>query len=693
MTSTKKFGLMAALVLALLGWAPTAHTKLLEVKVLSVEDPAFQGKSFGSVGTYVRLSGKLRGEIDPTLKSNQVIVDLPLAEKDAQKKIIYEADFYILRPKNLQKGNGTILYDFGNRGIKTLLPAFSLTPVRDSNNLPGSDPNDVGDGYLFEEGYSIVWSGNQGDVDKTDARNLLSISLPIAYQKNGVAITGTTWEECTQIHVQGFGSGSGPFEKKPECTLNYEIADVSSVKVFLRHRHQDPPQLVPQELWHIQDNKVLFKKDKIDMSPSVIYQVVYLAKNPKVLGIGMAAIRDYLEFLRFEKQDTTNRRNEFFGSIKQVISYGGSQSARLEKDFVFLGFNQTEKPRQGRYQNAIDGMLVDRATGRSFTNFRFGRPGMAVEQAHGFQYFPNSQMPITFEQNTDPFTGEISGALDMCSKSKTCPKIINTLSSTEYWAFKGSLLTTSGDGQKDSHPPSNVRIYSLASTGHSAAKNTACVYPVNKLGGQTAFMRAQLKNLRNWIVNGTPPPASVIPTIQAGTLIRPEDIQFSGMGELKLQGLNVFQRPDYDYGPRIRDGIVDHVFPTQRKSSYRFLVPKVDKNGNELGGVRLPLVQVPLATRVGWNRLQGLESEACFIFGAKSYFPINEVTRAPDDQRDSITSLYPSGKQEFMRKVVDHTRELTKQTFFLERDVNAVIEEASKDWDEAFALNTTKKNL
>jgi hypothetical protein len=191
-------------------------------------------------------------------------------------------------------------------------------------------------------------------------------------------------------------------------------------------------------------------------------------------------------------------------------------------------------------------------------------------------FFPGSEFPFAYENQTDPFTGKSDGILARCTASNTCPKIIHLNSGTEYWQAGQSLVATDPLGQRDTTPPSNVRIWSMASVAHQgvnpAMPKGVCAMPYN-LTDYRPLMRAALVALDRWVKDGAPAPASRYPRIADGTLVPSVKLNPAIPGLAMAKGPN--EKPRLDFGPDVDKGIISKALPVALKDRYSVLVPSV----------------------------------------------------------------------------------------------------------------------
>jgi hypothetical protein len=645
--------LAAALLLAPIA----AQARVTRIEILRAE-PFAGGETFGDVGAYQKVVGRLHGELDPALPLDAVIVDLDKAPRNARGQVEYAADFYILRPADLAKGNGALLYDVNNRGNKRALIAFNSAPA---SNDPAT-PADAGNGFLMRHGFSVVWSGWIPDLPA--ANNNLRIEVPTAATASG-PIAETVWDEFL-------------FNNTTTTTarLTFSAVAPEGAKLLVRERNGDAPTAVPADQWEFVDPQTIrLKPDGTAFRIGAIYQLVYRAANPPVSGIGFAATRDLVSFLRHAAADDAGTANPLAQGgrimVTRALAHGTSQSGRFLRDFVYRGFNEDEQNRI-----VFDGIQPHVATARLFLNQRFAQPNRMVNIGHGFVAFPDVSFPFAFETQTDPITGATDGILARCSARGNCPKVISTNTGTEYWQSGQSLLTTDPLGRRDGVEPANVRIHYFAGTQHVGLQATmpkgVCAMPPDRID-YAPLLRAALVSLDAWVKDGTPPPPSRHPRIDDGTLVDMTGPAVPIPGFVAAKGPN--PRPRFDYGPDFAKGVIGNVLPVATADRYRVLVPKVDRDGNDTSGILLPDIAVPTATAMGWSvrsASAGGAGELCYLDGSYLPFAKTKAEReASGDGRLSLEERY-HGPADYAAKVRDAALALARDGYLLPEDVDRI---------------------
>jgi hypothetical protein len=623
-------------------------------------ESAFDGARFGDVGPYEKLVGRVFGEVDPADPRNAPIADLELAPRNERGLVEYAADLIILRPVDPARGNGRLLYDVNNRGSMRALA-----------QLQGSDPTreaDPGNGFLLRRGYTIAASGWDALVPAGDGR--LTLSVPQARNRDGSAVVGLSLEEFVI-------DGDEPLTRRltyPAATLDRDQAQLT-----VRVRFADEPIAVPSSGWeYVDERSVRLLAPGSAFADGRIYQLCYPARSPRMAGLGLAAQRDVPAFLRNAAADALGNPNPLAGSVRRIIAFAISQPARFLHDFVQLGFNQDE-----RGQRVFDGILnwLGGASG-CFANFRFAQPFRTHRQRIGRSY-PELAFPFAFPTTADPVTGESDGRLRRAEQTGTCPKCMEVNSANEYWAKAGSLLHTDPLGSADLADPESVRFYLLASFPHGAAPESPgiCQQIRNPLRAG-ATLRALLVALEQWVSEGREPPPSEVPRLASGTLVPPLPQREQGFPAIPgVTYSGVFHEGDrLDFGPDFKKGILG-VLPPRRvqPAPYRALVPRTDLDGNDLAGIRVLDVAVPLATYTGWALRAGpAAGDGGDGAGQKISFARTRAERVQSgDPRLSLEERYPT-REAYLDRLREAARSLVERRFLLEEDAAAALRAAGE---------------
>jgi alpha/beta hydrolase family protein len=602
-----------ALSAGIAGLADPLYAKIVKFDIARTESPAFEGRTFGTVGTYDRIIARATLAVAPDDPYNSIIVDLDRAPRNEQGLVEAVTDVEILRPTVAANGNRRLLYDVLNRGNKLVLALFNdAVPVNDLTRAA-----DAGNGFLMDRGFTMVWSGWQGDIAPGGGR--MTFSPPVV-----AGVTGLAREDYIFDHL----------DNPTMATLSYPSADLdpAKAKLSVRARETDA-RATPADLTFAFEgaNKIsILRPDGYDAG--AIYEFIYLAKAPKVMGLGFAATRDIVSFLRHETADAA--ANPLAGRIDRAIGFGISQSGRYLQDFLYLGFNADESGR-----TVFEGLMPHVSGGKkTFTNYRFSQPGRSPYQ-HADMLYPGADFPFSYPVITDALTGKRDGFLARCLAAGNCPKIIKTDSELEFYQQRASLMVTDTEGNPLAMPD-NVRLFLLSNLQHFAPANAkservkTCAFPTNPLNAGPPA-RALLVALDAWISHGSLPPASRYPTRSDGTLV-PSSIDDVGFPRI----------PGFDYTARLaRPTVIDHeAMPPVKGAAYPVFVPKTDADGRDLAGIHLPTLEAPAATHTGWNlRKAGFgEAELCDNNGSMIPFAATREERVKTgDPRLSMAERYP----------------------------------------------------
>jgi hypothetical protein len=611
---------------------------------------AFGGVRFGEAGQYETIVAVAHMRIDARHPANRAIADLELAPaRDGW--VEYQTDVVIARPVDAAKASRVLLLDIPNRGTK-------LFPVVANEGSTSLDTLlDAGVGHLMRRGHTLVWIGWQGDIALARDGRTLGTSFPLATQ-DGKTITGPSYEEVVFDDVKPDGT----------IALSYPAASLTQQGAVLTVRANTgaAQEVVPPTSWRYRDARTIEVSRPRGYDGGAIYRFEYLARDPRVMGLGMAALRDVTGFLRSGALDAAGQAGVLADIAPDVtIAVGVSQSGRVLRDLLWQGFNAA--PGGGK---VFDGaMPLIAGSRKSFVNVRFSQPGRNATQ-HIDHITYGDQFPFSYGVTRDPVGGRTDGIFARCQATQTCPRLMHVDSSLEYWQGRASLVTTDGAGH-DIALPDNVRAYLLSSTQHMAARTPTvgiCKYPSNP-AQQGAAVRALLERLVEWSREGIAPPPSRYPRLADHRLVEPtrEAVGFPDLRAIGIDypgvinGLNVV---DYSGGSSVVDGA----------RRYQVLVPMADADGHDIAGIRLPDVAVPLATHAGWNlrRAAFAENQLCGLNGM--FAPLPATARAGDPRR-AIGQRYVS-RLEYAKQVALAARELRDQGLLLDEDTDRFIERA-----------------
>jgi hypothetical protein len=630
------------LTAGLIGLVGPAAAKVVKFEIVRVDSPAFEGRSFGAVGTYDRIVARATIAVKPDDPHNTIIVDLDRAPRNAQGLVEATTDVEILRPTVAANGNRHLLYEVLNRGGKLGLALFNDIPVVVNDPVKATD---AGNGFLMNRGYTVVWSGWQGDIVPGGGR--MTFSPPVV-----PGVTGLAREDFIFDHDDSLTNAA----------LSYPAADLdlAHTKISVRQREADP-RATPAGLEVAFEGPTKISIQRPDgFDAGAIYEFIYTAKDPKVMGLGFAATRDVVSFLRNDTADAAGSANPLSGRIDRAIGFGLSQSGRYLQDYLYLGFNADEADRV-----VFEGLMPHISGGkRTFTNYRFSQPGRSPYQ-HADMLYPGADFPFTYPVITDTLTGKRDGFLARCLAANNCPKIIKSDSEIEFYQQRASLVVTDTEGHALTMPD-NIRLFFLSNLQHFAMANSksemvkACAFPTNPLNAGPP-VRALLVALDSWISNGTLPPASRYPSRADGTLVSPEDVGFP-----KILG--------FAYTSRMARPVLINAdtMPPSKAAAYPVFVPKTDADGRAIAGLHLPTLDVPAATHTGWNlRKAGFgEGELCDNNGAMIPFAATREERLKSgDPRLSMAERYPNPGDR-TAAITKAAQQLVQDRLLLEEDVS-----------------------
>ncbi|MFT4582081.1 MAG: hypothetical protein ACI915_003916 [Gammaproteobacteria bacterium] len=639
----------------------------MKLEIRSVES-AFDELSFGEFGPYEKVVGRAHGEVDPSHRLNLDVINLDKAPRNAAGLVEYSVDFCVLKPVDMSKANRRLLYDAPNRGDKLALVDLNES-VKGVGSNELSSAEDAGNGFLMRQGYVIVFSAWDGGVTPgvgyvEDAQGHMIADFPVATNE-GAPIVATIREEIIFAHAKSPA-------RSPLAYPAHE-PDTGNAALTVRQHEQDTRVLVSNDRWRFVSNREI-EVDLVDgFDAGALYELIYAACDPVIMGLGFVGVRDLLEFLRYADVDSAGTLNplNLDGSpgVDYAIAHGRSQPGRFLREFLRLGFNEDFSGRP-----VFDGVYTT-LTGsrRMFLNEPFSQPGRFPRQ-HEDHLFPGDQFPFTYPTITDPVSGKTGGILARCMASNTCPKIMHVDSSTEFWQGRSSLVVTDQEGS-EIELPDEVRAYLLTGTGHAGPQMLAhaamywspSLNPVNEQN-YCALVRALITALDAWVTEGTAPPPNCYPSVADGTLVPPQDLDFPEI-------------PGATYTGRI-NGLCDRDYATQPPSAiagrdYAVLVPTVDSDGNEISGIRSPDVGAPLGTYTGWNlRGANYAEGALMIVGSFLPFATTAAERKKTgDPRPSLAERYPT-HVDYVEAVRTAASELYDQRFLLNEDVERYVASA-----------------
>ncbi len=663
----------AVLTVWLMTLAAPAAARLERIELLRRADVA-GGKSFGAAGAYEKIVARAHFAVRPDDPHNRAIVDLSLAPRNARGAVEFWADLFLLCPKDRARGNGSLLLEIPNRGGKGILSIVD----RGSGSMDPDRPSDFGDGFLLQRGFTVGWVGWQWDVRDEPGR--LRLQAPVA-SEHGAPISGLVRSDF----IVGAPAQDQPLGHQLGGTtggVEYEAAEPDSPQNVLtvRDRPLDRRQVIPRAQWSFAPDRrgIHFAAG---FQPGKIYELVYVARDPRVAGLGFAAVRDLVAYLKHDADAPVR--------VQRALGVGISQSGRFLRHFLYQGFNADEDGRR-----VFDGMIPHVAgAGRGNFNHRFAQPSRDAQPMNAILYatdlYPFSDLP-----QRDPVTGRREGLLAAAVRDKVVPKIFHTNTSYEYWSRAAALIHTTPDGRADAPLADETRVYFFPGLQHF----TGPFPPERGRGGDRAsqhpqsplpiawFWRALIANLDGWVKDGTEPPPSRYPRIADHTLVPLAALAFP-----KIPGVDppadAHRAFHVDFGPRFARGIITRQ-PPRAGQPFPALVPQVDADGNDAAGVRLPQLTVPLATYTGWNfRAPSIGAPWARISFLGSFFPFAPTRAAREangDPRASVAERHPD-RDSYLRAFRERAEQLARERYLLAEDLPALMEQAAAAWQLATA--------
>jgi hypothetical protein len=652
--------------------------------------PFAGGHRFGTAGPYERLTGRVRFAVHPSAPAQADVVDIDKAPRDDNGLVRFEADFMILKP--VEGGNRRVLFDYGNRGYKRALQFFNDAPH-------SNDPltlEHAGNGYLMRRGYAVAWLAWEGDILPGDGRMVLDV--PVATE-NGRTITGRV---RTEIIVDGPPVTTMPLSGRASAHSYPAVGKADAVLTRRRYPY-DPPEVIGSAGWDFAQELIgagaesaaperavvaadSFIHYPAGFQPGWIYELIYTAKDPKLMGLGHVAVRDFVSFLKYED----GNGNPLAGT-EMAFGWGRSQTGRCLRDFVYRGYNADAAGRR-----VFDGIMPHVAgAGRKWLNHRFASPIVSGGQQYEDHFNIADSFPFSYAWSADHLTGREDAIL---KRPATDPLVFHTQTATEYWVRRGSLVHTDTLGN-DLPQPETVRIYLWSSSQHSA--NPLLKAPAKGIGqnlsntvATSMLFRAMLDAMDRWATDGATPPPSRLPSRADGTLV---DYATWCRQFPVIRGVMVLAEPNalplLDFGSDADNGILREppVVVHGRNDPdggpglrYTVLVPSVDADGNDIPGVRVPMVSVPLGTYTGWNpRARGFGHGVQWKFEG-SYIPFANTAServATGDPRRSVLERYADW-QAYVAAITQAARELSVTGLILEEDVDRCAA-AAEHWNPA----------
>ncbi len=642
---------------------------------ISARGPYADGREFGDIGAYERIDALLTFAVDPEHEANEPIVDLEFAERDADGHVRFTADLTVLRPVDASRGNGSLLLELPNRGRRRAVAMLN----RAGGGVAGSPEIDPGDGFLFRHGFTVASIGWQWDVYRSDA--LMALEAP-EVRINGAPVRGQAIVEIRPNDPERTRLLANRTHRP------YSAADVDDPDAVLLVRDYEDGEdtEIPRSQWRFArgtDGGAEPSREHVYLEagfePGRIYSVVYTAEGAVVVGAGLLALRDAAAFLRHDSPS-----NPCGGGFERVLGFGVSQTGRMLRHFLYLGLNVDEDGRP-----VFDGLLPHVAGGRRGEfNHRFAQP--SAQPVPGFGHL----FPFADGQAADPYSERRAGLLDRVRELDAVPKVIYTNTSAEYWRGDGSLVHIAPGGARDLDPEPGTRVYHFAGTQHGAGSlpqhrgnpndGARGRYGFNTVD-YSPLLRAALIHLDRWVGEGVEPPPSRHPRIDDGTAVERASVlpAYQAIPEQELPDAELlWVLRTVDLGPDAALGVGR--YPVVEGESYPALVSDVDGDGNELAGIRLPDLTVPVGTHMGWNLRApetGAPEQQMSMQGTTRFFAGTRAERdASDDPRPSVEERYAS-RDAYRERVEEATRALVGDSRVLEEDAALVVANAMERYD------------
>jgi hypothetical protein len=629
--------------------------------------PVLDGRPFGEAGPYEKVSGILRFETDPAHPVNRGITDLELAPRNAAGRVESWADFYLLQPADPACGRRRLLLDVPNRGRKVALGMFNSTP----RAADPTTPEDFGNGFLMRWGYTVAWVGWQHDVPRRDG--MMALGAPAARGAAG-PVTGRMrcqWRPNARVDTVPLAD---------RYHIPYPAADLEDTEAELSVREGAGAPRVPvaRSAWRFApDASHLHLPGGFE--PGRIYELIYRAEHPPVVGLGLLAVRDTAAWLRWG----TAPGNPAAGRLDRAYAFGVSQSGRFLRHFLYLGLNEDEAGRE-----VFDAFLPHVAGARRGEfNMRFGQPSLNATTSVG------SLFPFTDVEQRDPASGQRDALLARLDAAGRRPKIFTVNTSAEYWRGDASLVHADVEGRVDVAPPAHARVYLFAGTQHTPdALPPPAADPNTGDRGRAPFnavdyaplLRAALVNLDAWVVGGVEPPPSAVPRLADASAVPAESTAPTFTAIPGLRFPDRISRPvRLDFGSDWARGVAS-ALPPKVGAPYVTHVSAVDGDGNETAGIRPPELGAPLATFTGWNLRhpsQGAAGDLMSMKGSTFPFPTTAAERRrTGDPRASIEERYGS-RAAYLERVRAVADEGVARRHLLAEDVPAIVTRAGALWD------------
>lgn len=639
-----------------------AHAEVKQI-VIASREPWLNGKPMGGAGAYEKLQGRIVYAVNPQDAVNSRIADIAIAPRNAEGMVEFSGDFVMLRPVDSHRARSSVFLEILNRGDTQANTSFFSTEPNSAFDVEALEGVKLSDAFLFEQGFTVAWVGWQFDLRAPQIR----LTVPAA--------------AVSSIIRQPILLRNPVRPQEPPSVLRIPTCAADAIQpkatLTVKDRFDDSGTILPRTAWSFQDACTIrltggFKFDRA-------YELIYNAASPApVAGLGLAAIRDFVSYLKYGGVDSALRDHP--ETEKIVLGYGYSQSARLLRQYLYQGFNADVRGRR-----TFDAMFIASAgAGRGSFNHRYAAPSQAGNSVLS-DLQPVDLFPFSDGDELDPVAGMRDSLLREAKKSKTIPKIFYTYSSTEFWARYGSLAYTDLNGGGELPLDPNARLYFFAGTPHQHGPfppvTGRYAYLVNFAQSSWSF-RALLLDLEAWAAKGQAPPPSAYPRL-GRELVAREQVKFP-----KIRGMDFpSSMPGIwrmDFGKDFLTKGVITIEPPKLGPAYPVLVPQVDSDGNDLGGIALPFLSVPLATYTGWNyelpRLASFDYLGGLV-GSFQPFPLTEEKRrAARDPRPSIEERY-KGREDYLARIHASALRLVERRLLRPEDIPAIEKESAEYWN------------
>lgn len=664
-------------VLGLALVAGVARAEVVSVEV--VERKAWLGgRSLGAAGPYELVRGIVRYELDPRSAEAGQVADIALAPVNARGRVEYQGPFLVLRPLDPARSNGTTLVEIPNRG-----GALTNSALYDAEGftLTAPDPTEVTRPGIFERGTTLAWVAWQGRLGAGE----FGLTVPTG---SGQGLARADLDINAESPQQaGLSLAAGGFY----CAAD---TDQAGARLVRKTRYDEAGTEIPAASWQfarMEGERLIPDSCSVRFAeplPHGRYELVYRGEPAPIMGLGQQAVRDFIAHLKFaDRASPLNERRQ--SDARTILGFGYSQSARFLRDFLYRGYNG-----DGRGRRMFDGLLVTAAgAGRGSFNHRYALPGQAGNAVgsslRAVDLYPFADLPAP-----DLVPGEQEGQLDRARRVGVQPRIFHILSGSEYWARAGSLLHAAADGSRDLPIADDTRIYFYAGTPHSARAarryreaNSLADYPYNDNVDLFSGLNAMVENMRAWVADGREPPPSAYPTIAAGTLVDPASLAFP-----QLPGVRRPEAPppvwQLDLGAEYRThGIIAE--PPRVGPRYRQLVPSVDEDGNEVGGLAGLLRRLPLGTLTAWNWTEPGFRSFGYLSGLQGsrfpFAPTRAEREAAGDPRPSLEERY-GDKAAYLERAARMIDRLIEERLLTETERLVLLDRLGLYWDGQAAL-------